>query len=180
MVKVRLSSPNFDAEEEAYDDPGVEGVHKQFAKRLGRCSAFMQIAWERHGTLLGKKTNKLWNSKTLHKGSRLLYLSHLHAHACMFNNYLMVSRCFLCTNTSGRDPKANNCKLYFHLIASSKCSSRGKLSEMFPQSKAHWQPTTMHFMMLQTDKSPILDNCYLCLSMMFWVWKWPSKWIKPK
>ena len=44
MVKVRPSSPNFDAEEEAYDDPGVEGVHKQFAKRLGRCSAFMQIA----------------------------------------------------------------------------------------------------------------------------------------
>lgn len=56
MVKVRPSSPNFDAEEEAYDDPGVEGVHKQFAKRLGRCIAFMQIAWERHGTLLDKKT----------------------------------------------------------------------------------------------------------------------------
>lgn len=103
MVKVRPSSPNFDAEEEAYDDPGVEGVHKQFAKRLGRCIAFMQIAWERHGTLLDKKTKKLWNSKTLHKRSRLLYLSHVHAHACIFNHYLMVIRCFLCTNASGRE-----------------------------------------------------------------------------
>lgn len=46
MVKVRLSSPKF-AEEEAYDDPGVEGVHKQFAKCHGRCITFMQRSRER-------------------------------------------------------------------------------------------------------------------------------------